>query len=360
VTDNEDFFSFIAPSNLYLAASVLTLFTVSFVVLIFINLSSRKRRYLSCQKITSELNNWMSEILVEECEFQADVSLILQQYLDRPYHRQFVVDCLINLKKSITGTSAAQIVAMYEKIGLKNDSIKKLRSSRTFYKCRGIFELYMMRQYDMMPEIARFTDSRNELVRMEAQTATVGFNGFKGLYFLTGLIHPLTDWQQLKLLEQLNKLPPEDLPDLPGWLRSPNNYVVRFALKLTDIYQHYQVRTLVADCLKSDDMRVRCLAITTLARIADEDTASILIDHYAGETSPNKGNILRQLAVIGTDTDIPFLVLQLAGDDDTLKLEASRAITLCCAGGWHVLQGYAAKSETINSIAQQIKYELAL
>lgn len=358
--NKDSFFDFLTAAHLYWGASVFAAITVTFVVLIYANLHIRKKRYFSQQDISDRLNNWIGEALVDEVPFKYSDVPWLDLYLKSNYNRQHVTDCLINLRKNLNGAASDRLISIYEELGLQHDARTKLRSRRAHIKCRGIYELYMMRQQDAIPEIEQYLDSPVTAVRMEAQTAFVGFFGFKGLSFLSAQTYPLNDWQQLKLLEQLRTFPQEELPDLVLWLRSANDYVKRFALKLADIYQKLEVHNIVVICLSSIDERVRYQAITTLGRIANEKTAAILTAKYAEETLTNKANILRQLAVIGTESDVPFLIERLREQDDNVKLEAGRAIARCVGSGIDILDRHAAGDETLISISKQIKYELAL
>ncbi len=359
MTNRHDFLDFISPPVLFLAAGIFLFFTALLVVMIYAELYRKKRLFFGRQKINEQLNAWISEALVEETVPTVKVRGWLRHYFRNEEHRHHVMDTLINVKKNLSGAASNNINAIYEQLGLKKDSLFKLKSLKWHMKARGIYELYMMGQSDAIHSIAKFTDSRNETVRMEAQTATVGFKGFEGLNFLSNLTQPLNEWQQLKLLEQLEKLDVQEMPELPSWLVSQNSYVQLFALKLADIYLQLHVHDLVVSSLDSDKENIRSQAIKTLGRIANENTAGILKDHYRSETNINKRTILRQLSELGGDDDRSFLLSQLQDGDDSIKLEAGRAIARIGYDGWEVLLANVNDDETLLSISRQIKYELA-
>lgn len=354
---DQTFFDLITPGHLYLGALFFAFITAVFVIMIYVRLYIKKRRFFARQQITSELNDWISEALVDEDPVVIKVSPSLRHYLRKPVHRQYVVDSLINVVKNISGAATDNIKRIYEQLGLKEDSIRKLRSIHWYKRSRGIYELYMMGQREAMADIARYTDSNNEVVRSEAQTATVGFNGFNGLSFLTTLTHPLTEWQQLKLLEQLNKLDQEEMPDLPLWLTSSNSYVQLFALKLTDIYQQFGMYDLVIGCLSSPYEHIRRQATITIRRITGSPP-EILKERFMTETNANKRTILKQFGAIGSAEDLSFLQMQLLDSDDSIKLEAGRAMVQC--NGWTLFEELARHDETLTSIAKQVKYEAGI
>jgi HEAT repeat protein len=353
-----DFLDFITPEILFLAAGVFLFITFLLVVMIYAKMSHKKRLFFGRQKINEQLNNWISEALIEEGGIVIKVPVWLEHYFKRKDHRSYIVDTLINVKKNISGAASENITAIYEQLGLKKESLDKLKSLQWHRKARGIYELCMMGQRDALPEITKYTNSGNETVRMEAQIATVGFKGFTGLQFLGSLTQPLNDWQQLKLLEQLEKLDIEEMPELTSWLDSPNNYVKLFALKLADIYHQLHAHDLVVNCLGSENEEIRAQAIKTLGRLADDRTPEILKGQYSSETTANKKIILQQLCDVGSEADLPFLMALLTDIDDGIKIEASRAIALCDNDGFKMLVQRAGDDPVLLSISKQIKYEL--
>jgi hypothetical protein len=349
---------FITPEILFLAAAIFMFVALLLVLMIYAEMSHKKRQFFGRQKINEQLNNWISEALIEENGIVVKVPIWLEHYFKRKEHRSYIVDNLINVKKNISGAASDNITAIYEQLGLKKDSTDKLNSRHWHKKARGIYELCMMDQHESLPEIKKYTDSNNETVRMEAQVATVGFEGFKGLNFLGSLTHSLNNWQQLKLLEQLDQLDVEEMPELTVWLNSPNNYVKLFALKLADIYHQLDAHDQVVNCLNSDREIIRAQAVKTLGRLAADHTAEILKTKYESETRGNKKIILQQLADVGNDEDLPFLLNLLNEEDDGIKIEASRTIARCTKDGMARLMERAGDDKVLLSIARQINYEM--
>lgn len=360
VTKREAFFRFISPEHLYFCAMVFGIITAGVVAMIYIFLHVKKKRFLIKQHIVAQLNDWISDMLTMQSFEEIIIPTDLQQYLIKPRNRQFVIENLINIKKNLTGIAAEHIIKLYEHVGLKKDSIKSFNSMVWHEKAKGIYQLYMMNQKNEMPDIFNHTDSGNEYVRMEAQTAIIGFKGFEGLSFLDTLTRPLNEWQQIKLLEQLSSLNPGSFENLPKWLRSDNLYVVQFALKLTDIYLQFQVKDIVVQCLKNEHDKIRYQAIKTLGKIADSDTSEILKQQYHKETTGNKIAMLKQLALIGTDGDMPFLTGLLQETDERIKLETARAIARIGNNGWQTLKENAQNNEVLMAIGKQVKYELGV
>lgn len=353
------FTHYITPKYLYSFALFFAVVTLALVMMIYVYLYIKKKRFITREKISGLLEEWISEALTEPVLPETEISSVLSRYLQKKPNRQFVVASLIGIKKNVTGSAAENITKLYEKLGLEKDSLQKMRSMVWHEKAKGIYELYMMNQRDQLPEIFKYTNSDNEYVRMEAQIAITGFSGFDGLVFLDSLSYSLNEWQQLKLLEQLDKLDVVTIVHLPLWLKSGNDYVVHFALKLADIYQQLQVHDDVVACLGSKEEKIRRQAIKTLGRVANDETSRILKNSYSDQVVANKREILKQLYIIGTNDDVPFLLEQLNEEDDILKIEAARAMARISEGGVAVLEERTADSLFPLSITQQIKYEMA-
>jgi HEAT repeat protein len=116
------------------------------------------------------------------------------------------------------------------------------------------------------------------------------------------------------------------MPKLPKWLSSTNDTVVMFALKLAEVYQQFQVKSKVEECLFHTKEAVRVHAVNTLARIGDETSADRLIAAYKDEHFTNRLNILNKIHTVATARHIPFLLVEMNNDNDFLKLAAARAI----------------------------------
>ncbi|MCF3111562.1 hypothetical protein LL912_22440 [Niabella sp. CC-SYL272] len=301
---------------------------------------------------------WVSKWILEDAP-AAPLPSKFVKHLKQPNKRQFALDSLIELKKSVTGAAGDKVVALYLELGFKEDSLKKLNSVIWHRKVKGINELSVMQQEDMNARIFKLTNNRNIYIRREAQSAMFNFYGFKGLRFLNVLTQSISDWQQLNLIEQLRPLDPEPIPGLSGWLHSDNDTVVIFALRLAEIYQCFEVHEDVVCCLTHANEAVRGQAAKTLKEIADDSTAAILCKQYASETVRNQIVLLNSLAVIAGDAQQAFLIKELDNENAFLKLGAARVIATCCSNGWAILEAKALEQPLpFRKIYNHLRFEL--
>lgn len=241
--------------------------------------------------------------------------------------RQYFIDEIIHAKKNLTGAPIANLINLYETLSLDKDAQKKLKNKKWFTKAKGIHELAAMGQVKYIKEIFRLTNDPHELVRNEAQCALVNFYGFKGLRFLNVIIYPLSQWQQIQLLNYVHDLPAADLKHLLKWLKSKNNSVVTFTLRLASLCNCAEVYKEVVHCLENNDRQVKLSALDYLKKINNDDTSDQIIKGYAASDKGIQLHILSVLLETANDNQIDFLMKQLHNMDHTIKFVAAKILS---------------------------------
>ncbi len=355
----KDFLAFMSPESLLTGVKIVGVFILLIVILIYAQLLAKKRMHFFTKRIRSNIEVWISHIILEESVEKIEIPKKFYRLLDDSNARQVAIDELINCKKNFSGLVAENIVALYNQFGLREDSLKKMQNKRKWYlQARGIQELYMMDQKTLLTKIFRETNSKNEFVRSEAQIAIIYMTGFNGLRFLDVISYPLTLWQQIKLLEQLKLFgKKEDLSErLLKWLHSKNDTVVVFALRLAAEYQQYAVKDAIMDCLVHPSATVRTRAIKTLIVLADEKTPFILTGYFSKENFENQVHILNSLPALATDEQLPFLEKLLDAPDNIIKLKAAVVLANNCTNGLPILEKRAVlQPEPFERILRHVK-----
>ncbi|HWZ16725.1 MAG TPA: HEAT repeat domain-containing protein [Mucilaginibacter sp.] len=276
------------------------------------------------------------------------------------HFRQLVTEELITTKKSLAGMASENLKHLYQQLQLDKYALTNLKSPQWYVKAKAIQELTLMELKDVLPKLYRYTNNKNELVRMEAQSATVQFYGFEGLRFLNVITYPISEWQQIKLLQQLSQAAPVDV-SIDTWLRSKNSSVAVFALKLARSYHWFQWHDTILACLEHPEANVRLQAIDCLCEIYTDKTAAILKSRFWQEELEIQLAIVKALRSIGTEDDAPFLVSLLAYDNNEMKIYAARAVTHISKNGLELIGiSASASGYPLNEILAQIKGELAV
>jgi hypothetical protein len=353
---------YLSPDYLWSGVQLLCILISIVVLVIYLYLWFKKRNYFYTKRLSRNLDEWIGAIITEESVDSIEIPDRFYRIMSTPTAKQFVIDELLNCKRNFSGSVAENISKLYEKLGLKKESIRKMRSRRWHIRAKGIQELYMMDQKDMLRSIYKYTNSKNEYVRNEAQTGVIHLTGFSGLRFLNVVSYPLTEWQQLQLLERLRLFP--DKPDItdriPAWLKSTNDTVVEFALKLAADYQLFGVKKEVAECMKHQSPSVRSQAVRTTVLFSDESLVPGLMNNILYESYQNQLNILKGIQHLATMQDKKVLLELLQHPNDMIKLRAAVVLARGCFDGLQILQQKAvAQPEPFARILSHVQFELS-
>ncbi len=352
--------TYVKPIYLYITSIFFILLTATLVIATFYTLYLKEKKNTFKSSIQQILEQWITEVIINDSTEEVAIPENLEDIFKNPDGRQIVIDELVKNKSSFLGIVSINIVKLYYRLGLNVESRMKLDDRRAHIQCQGIHELCVMEQKDQLQKVYRFTNSKNKDVRIEAQTALLQWYGFKGLRFLDVVTFPITEFQQLKLLELLRQLPFTGFGNLSKWLSSSNDTVVNFALKLAEHYKQVQIHKEAVQCLKHKNESVRVQAVKTLVRIGDSGTAELLTVAYQNERFTNRLNILKELPKLAGDEQRDFLIVQLHEGHEYLKLAAAKVLASNTTDGMEILEAKSYYApEPYKEIFLHIKSEAA-
>ncbi|ANE50338.1 HEAT repeat domain-containing protein [Flavisolibacter tropicus] len=310
------------------------LLAIIFWYLFFFKRVSRKNQQLAQQFYTlvSEISLCESEEERQEVVRQAYVQDIRNSSLQKKRMRAFMVKAMLQFHRNIQGTAADNIKWLYEYLDLKRDTMLQLASRNWHTKAAAIQVLAEMGQGNYITKIYRYTNHKNYYIRSEAQVAVVKLTGFSGLRFMNVIDQPITQWQQLCLLQQLASHSNIQENKLQAWLTSENETVVELTLKLVKAYCIYSIHDAVVNCLTHSNPTIRAEAILVLKEIPQATTVPLLKSNYHKSDKVEKMAILQVLNAIGTEEDVPFLESLLVTKDMLLRNEVLKALQALVPG----------------------------
>ncbi len=250
----------------------------------------------------------------------------VQKLLTNKHFRTILTNELISAKENMIGSSGDNLNLLYTQLGLEAFALKKIRSKSWHKIANGLKEIGIMDMKKYRGDVVPFLNYRRALIRIEAQNTMLKFNGFQGLRFLDTATYPISEWHQLKLLEELAQLPPDDFTGIDKWLNSSNDSVVIFALKLVRNYHLFQFHQLLTQLFLHKNEDIKLHAIIAIKEIPDETTAHSLIKIYPKESINVKLEILTALKEMAMEDEIPFIVSCL--DDTLTDIKFAAAATL--------------------------------
>lgn len=248
------------------------------------------------------------------------------KYIRDRRFRDVLIANIITARKNLTGSAFVQLKQLYEQLQLEKYALRKLLSPRWHLKAQAIQELATLQLVQYIPKLLKLINHPNEFVRVEAQTALLQLQGFDGLAFLNLVAYPMSDWQQVKLLHELHELPITADTEITKWLKSENDTVCVFAIRIIKQFHQFQVHDALISCLDHPNPRVRKETILTLKGIYTAETSKQLKEHYLDETPENQLAMMQVLQCIGTADDLDFLKANINCANNELKVAVIRAI----------------------------------
>lgn len=299
---------------LEIATLFLTLSITTVIIVILFNLLQKanlKKRQLGFQK---KFNDLISEIAICESEEELNevfinngYQQIFEQYQRKPIDRCFMIDELARTCKEFNGITRTNIRWLFQKTTLKKDLLERLKDKRWYIVAKTIQQIAYLQLKELLPNIFLLANHNNDLVRMEAQIATVKLVGFDGLRFLNVISYPISEWQQLRLAQELSEHLIKKFDTIEHWLKSKNKSVVEFALRLAGIYQRYEYYDQVAQYLSHSSESIAKLAVESIGKISNESTAGLLLSIFQQATSSVQYQVIETLKTIGTGKDMASL-----------------------------------------------------
>lgn len=244
------------------------------------------------------------EMSVEQQHIIAEIHSLLTTKLNR---KQCVIS-LEKLKNEISGEMALAIQQLYFQLNLKQYAIANLKSRNWYIIAKAIKELSNFNVTEAQNTIALFLHHKKKELAKEARLYFVKLFNFEGLDFLNTLTTTLTEWDQIQLLSELQNFDNQQLPDCTAWLQSTNDSVVLFALKLSSIYNQFQLKDEILKLLYHPNNNIRVNGIIILSDWQVTEAKHILKEMYKTELTEVQEAFFELLENTFEPSDIPFLI----------------------------------------------------
>lgn len=237
-------------------------------------------------------------------------------------------ELILHYHRNLGGEASKKLQALYRQMDLKSMQVQILKSGDWHQKAKAISDLSTMRMGETLFEILQFADDPDQNVRDEAQYGAVRLGGKKALSFLDDLKSPMSEWQQIRLLDQCIKFEFALLERTEDWLDSPNDSVVIFALRVTRHLNQYQNLDQITKLLYHKNPAVQIKAINTCIDLAAIKSLDNLYEAYElTKKTPVKQAVLKALGALGGTEEVNFLQEIVYKEKHyDLVLEAARSL----------------------------------
>lgn len=228
------------------------------------------------------------------------------------------------VQENLSGQAIQNIIWVYENLDMVSNTLKQLKSSHWHNRVAAIQQLAAFNQVKHIKNIYKETNNSNQYIRDAAQIAIVQLLGFNGLRFLRYISQPVSQWQQIQVLNQLDgkNIKPDKLI---GWMQSENSTVVEFILRLIEKFRLYDCHDHVYFLKDHISKSVRLQVLQVIKELPDEDTPLFLENWFSHGDIEEKKIILDIISRTGAKEQIPFLLNLLYDKNDLIRYKA-----LCC------------------------------
>jgi len=226
-------------------------------------------------------------------EAQESIIFRLKECAQNNSKRKIIISMLYNLMNEVSGEMSGSIKKLYYRSGLINFALQRLKNKNWYVIAKGIGELRRFEIEETYRDVVKFIDHPRSEVRKETQLYLVTLFRFEGLSFLDDLEAPISEWEQVQLLETLQKFDDQQICDIKPWLNSVNDTVVLFALKLAQIYNQFEVKDTLIELLSHQTKKIRVAVIEVLTHLYGIEAKEMLKANF------NELSLEEQLSFFG-------------------------------------------------------------
>lgn len=314
----------------YMVPTLVVLLVVLTITLVyyrlrFIYLSYKKRKYLP--KITEALT---------ELTFSGYQGALLQIEVNNfkskfPYHKKWfqklLLSSIIDLSLNLKGDLIFQVREIYMTFGLHKHSVKLLKSWHWYTKCIGVYHFQAMNFVHGQKYIKPLITSKNEILRSNAFIAHL-YLTTESFDFLVDYPYPLSSVNEYKVIDVFY-MKKEPIPkNIDSWLEAKNESIVILGLKVMMFYNYTGAQEKIISLLDHKQPRIKEETIFSIRELFLIDAEKVLQDRFDIEEKLLKIEILKSLAVIGSESSVSFITKNLTQQnlDKDVKMELLRCL----------------------------------
>ncbi|WP_026968301.1 hypothetical protein [Algoriphagus terrigena] len=250
-----------------------------------------------------------------------------QQMLSKKLFKHVLIESIIGLNKKMKGEFKEKLKALYKKLELDKMSIRSLHHKKWDRVTMGLAQINEMDLVEAMPEVKKFTNSKNFYIRSMAVSTILNLSEKVDLKFLRDQTYPISLWQQMNYLRIIRFVSSQKNIKLEVLFDSENPSIRIFGIKLVRIlgrvdlienlaafagsvsdeekmeiletyasFGAHMEAGFVNECMKSSNQALVLAATKVAMVIGDAESAEILVGLIHSESSfPRKLSLLKSL-----------------------------------------------------------------
>lgn len=315
----------------------LSLIFIAIIIILLIYLKNLRDRLKIKERIeTTYLKKYEADLIeylyATDNENTSDQQQKIVDYLkkcaENHLKRKLIITTFLKLKNDVSGETADAIQNLYYQTGLINSAITKLKSKKWDSVARAIRELTQFEIKEAHDEIIQLINHPKKQVRNEIQKYLVQLFRFDGLKFLNILESNLSEWDQIQLLEILHKFNNLNIPDRNEWLRSKNDSVVSFAIKLAKTYNQFGDKDDIIALFNHSNTEIKIEAINLVTHLGIYEAVEILKKDLFNRSLEEQIAFFKMMEEMAMPEDIPFIKEYIEHDNFFIRISVMKIMNL--------------------------------
>ena len=310
------------------------------IVLLGIILVGRRKREIR-EKIKADLTVKYQDLVMSYLESVEGTFIELKTLAKSKFRKQLLAEQIIDIAKNLRGDNLDNIQILYRALKLDKRAVRQIKYGHWHNKIKGIKEICALSLPNPPSEILKYAHSKNDILRMEAQTALVELSRFdenaNPFEFLDELTVPFSLWEQIALHQVMldREITP---PDFKRWLFSDNYTVILFCLRMIREYKQTFNAEWVKDLAWHDREDIRLLAYEVMGDLKMVPELKEVRKLFKDENIYNKREMIRSMRKSADPKFIGFLKKVIDNEEDAeILVEGIRGINESGKEGTKVL-----------------------
>ena len=308
--------------NALIITILLSIFSmITMLIIILMN----RRRMEKEEKIHQYLMEKYQSLIVDYL-YGSATSKEFKSIASDNYSRQVLIEQMIDVSVNLKGEESKKLIGLYKYLGLNKDSLARAHDYRWHKKIKGFRELAYMNIKDANDIIYKALNSSNEILRMEAQIALVRLSDNDHFSFLSELKRPFSLWEQITLHDLIiqHNIP---VPEFKKWVKSTNDSVVIFSLRMIREFTQIDAEEAVKDSLLHNSSEIKRIAVQVAGDMKLSSTLEIMKRMYKTQDYKTCLEIVKSMGKMPDTRMLGFLKMVLDKEDDVqLQIEATKSI----------------------------------
>lgn len=303
------------------------------------------------KKYESDLIEYLYVEEGEEISFkQQQIINYLKKCAQNRLKKRIIIRTLLKLRNEISGETADAIQKLYYHANFIAEAESKLNSKKWEVIADGISELTQFEIKEVHSKVVMHINHPKKEVRREIQFYLVKLFSFGGLEFLNILENQLSEWDQIQLLQILQKKNGQNLPNLGTWMQSSNDSVISFSLKLAKTFNQYETNEYIFPLFNHPNIAIRIEAIDLISHLGFFEATELLKIDINERSNDEKIAILKMGEKMYTSADIPFVLEYLQHDLYEIRRSAALIMLSIDPEDTHTIHINRKKEENFSSL----------